>query len=161
MFSREVRDFVTMCYAFGYITAEEFLILLDEYHSSNPEFPYHEYALFDLDNMDEAECLAEFRFEKRHLHLLAEALRIPAHFKTPQRSRVDGMEGLCILLRRLSYPCRYSDMISRFAYAVPVLSMVTNEVINFIYEAHGHRILNLTHKHWKSMLTLFQIEDRR
>ena len=134
MFFREVRDFATMCYAFGYITAEEFLIVLDEYHSSNPEFPYHEYAPFDLDNMDEAECLAEYRFEKRHLHLLAEALRVPANFTTPQRSRVDGMEGLCILLRRLSYPCRYSDMISRFACAVPVLSMVTNEVINFLYE---------------------------
>ena len=32
-------------------------------------------------------------------------------------------------------------MISRFAYAVPVLSMVTNKVINFLYETHGHRIL--------------------
>ena len=93
MFFCEVRDFATMCYASGYITAE-FLILLDEYHSSNPEFPYHEYAPFDLDNMDEAECLAEFRFEKRHLHLLAEALRIPAHFTTPQSTRVDGIEDL-------------------------------------------------------------------
>ena len=37
--------------------------------------------------------------------------------------------------------CRYSDMISRFVYAVPVLSMVTNEVINFLYDTHGHRIL--------------------
>ena len=33
-------------------------------------------------------------------------------------------------------------MISRFAYAVPVLSMVTNKVINFLYETHGHTILD-------------------
>ena len=32
-------------------------------------------------------------------------------------------------------------MISRFAHAVPVLSMVTNEVINFLHETHSHRIL--------------------
>ena len=37
--------------------------------------------------------------------------------------------------------CRYSYMISHFAYAVPVLSMVTNEVINSLYKTHGHGIL--------------------
>ena len=39
-----IRDFATIRYAFKYITAEEFLILLDEYQSSNPGFSYHEYA---------------------------------------------------------------------------------------------------------------------
>ena len=48
--------------------------------------------------MDEAECLADFRFQKRHLNLQAEALIIAAYFTTPQRSRVDGMEYLCISL---------------------------------------------------------------
>ena len=48
-----------------------------------------------LDSMDEAESLAEFRFEKQHLHLLAEALRIPTHFTTRLRSRVDGMDVFC------------------------------------------------------------------
>ncbi|XP_028416849.1 uncharacterized protein LOC114541060 [Dendronephthya gigantea] len=38
-------------------------------------------------------------------------------------------------------------MIQRFAYPVPVLSMVTNEVLNFLYETHGHRILQ-----WNDLL---------
>ena len=39
----------------------------------NPNFPYDEYALFDLDNMSEAECKAEFKFEKSDLPVPAEA----------------------------------------------------------------------------------------
>ena len=50
------------------------------------------------------------------------------------------MEGLCMALKRFSYPCRYSDMIPRFAKPVPVLSMRTNTVVDFIYNMHGHRI---------------------
>ena len=50
------------------------------------------------------------------------------------------MEGLCILLRRLAYPCRFGDMVPRFGKPVPVLSMVSNTVIDYIYSIHGHRI---------------------
>ena len=34
-----------------------------------------------------------------------------------------------------------SDMIPRFAKPVPVLSMITNTVADFIYNTHGHRIM--------------------
>ena len=51
-------------------------------------------------------------------------------------------EGLCILLRRFTYPCRYSDMIPRFARPVPVLSMMMNTVLDYVYDVHGQRITN-------------------
>ena len=50
------------------------------------------------------------------------------------------MEGLCTLLRRLPCPCRFVDMIPRFGSPVPVISMVTNHAIDFIYSTHEHRI---------------------
>ena len=50
------------------------------------------------------------------------------------------MKGLRMLLKRLAYPCRYSDMIARFGRPVPELCMITNRVMDFIYDAHGHRI---------------------
>ena len=114
--------------------------VLDEYEYCNPDFPHDEYMPFDLDDMDEIECLAEFQFEKQHIPLLAEALKIPPYFIMEQRSRMTGIEGLCILLKRVAYPCRYSDMIHRFARPVPVLSMVTNKVLNHLYQIHGHRL---------------------
>ena len=111
----------------------------------NPNFSYEEYDRFSLDEMNDAECLAEFRFRKHDLQILSEVLQIPDSFRCYQRSVVDGMEGLCILLRGLSYPCRYSDMISQFGLPVPVLSMVSNDVLDFIYNTHRHRITQWNH----------------
>ena len=52
-----------------------------------------------------------------------------------------------MVLKRTSFPCRYSDMIYRFGRAVPVLSMVTNQVVDYIYQAHGHRLMQ-----WNDLL---------
>ena len=76
------------------------------------------YEPFNLDNIDSAECKAEFRIEKADLPRLAEALQLPPTFHCQQRTVFDSMEGLCMLLKRVSYPCRYSDMIPRFGRPV-------------------------------------------
>lgn len=93
----------------------------------------------DSVSMDPALCKADFRVEKNDLNMLKEALDIPDKIICHQRLICDGMEGLCIVLKRLAYPCRYSDMIPLFARPVPVLSMITNSVIDDIYDSHHHR----------------------
>ena len=50
------------------------------------------------------------------------------------------MEALCILLQRLAYPCRYSDMLPRFGRPVPVLSIISHQVLDYVYDVHSHRI---------------------
>ena len=71
--------------------------------------------------------------------VLAEALGVPPVFRCSQRSVFDGMEGLCMLLKRLVYPCRYSDIIPRFGQHVHEISM-TNVVLDWIYNKHGHHL---------------------
>ena len=110
MYFKEIRELATLCFGLGYMSATEFAVLLDEYESCNPDFPHDEYMPFDLDDMDEI----EYSIFQQHIPLLAEALRIPPYFIVEQRSRVTGIEGLCILLKRVAYPFRYSDMIHRF-----------------------------------------------
>jgi len=73
---------------------------------------------------------SEFRVKKNELPILADAVGIPAVFYCPQRSVCGGMQGLCMVLERLAYPCRYSDMIARFGRSVPELSILTNVVID-------------------------------
>ena len=124
----------------GLFTDEELLLLLGLNTAKNPEFSYDIYDRFDLDEIDEAECKAELRIEKRDIRLLADVLGMPATLKCPQRTVAGGIEGLCMLLKRTSFPCRYSDMIYRFGRPVPILSMVTNQVVDYIYQAHAHRI---------------------
>ena len=137
---KETRELTLLCYAENLLSDDEFLVLWENNQSSKPDFPWDSYGPFDLENIDEAECKAEFRVEKRDLPTLREVLGIPPTFKCPQRTICDGMEGLCMLLKRLAYPCRYSDMIARFGRPVPELCMITNRVMDFIYDAHGHRI---------------------
>ena len=51
------------------------------------------------------------------------------------------MEGLCKLRWRLAYSCGYSHMMARFGRQAPVLSVITNELLEFIYTNHSYRIL--------------------
>ena len=95
--------------------------------------------------MDEDECLAEFKFRKQDILILSDILRISQRFICEQRSICDGLTQLCMLLKRLSYPCRMGDIISRFARPVAVINMITNTVINYIYSQHGHRITTWNH----------------
>ena len=48
----------------------------------------------------------KFRFMKADVPCLCDALGIPEQFIAPNRTTWSGLEGLCILLRRLSYPAQ-------------------------------------------------------
>ena len=139
---KETRDFNLLFYDEGILNDEELLILYEQYKSPNLDLPSISYPLFDLDDMEDDECLAEFRVKKRDISALAEALQIPDWISCNQRSKAEGTEALCMLLKRFAYPCRYSDMVPRFGSPVPVLSMVTIEVLDYIYTVHSHRIIN-------------------
>lgn len=137
---REARENFLLLRDEGIIDDDEFLLLWEINNSSNLHFPVHDYPRFDLESKDEVECKAEFRFEKKNLAALAEALQIPECFKCQQGTVCDGMTGLCIVLKRFTYPIRYSDMITTFGLSVPELCMIFNTVVDYIYDIHGHRI---------------------
>ena len=134
------REMIVTAYVEKLLTDEEFLFLYEANKPDNLELPYYEYEEFNLENITEAECKTEFRFERGDIERLADVLQLPPTFECPQGSVCDRTEGLCILLRRLAYPCRYSDMVSRFARPVPVLCMISNIVLNYIYDLHHRRI---------------------
>jgi hypothetical protein len=137
---KDTRTAIILAYDDGFLDDEEFLLLYDAHFSKNPEFPYEEYGRFDLDEMDDVECKAEFRFNKRDITFLADAMGIPDKFVCHQGTTAEGIEGLCMVLKRFSYPCRYSDMIPRFGRPITVLSMISNTVIDEIYNSHHQRI---------------------
>ena len=58
----------------GVIDDEEFILLYEQYFSRNPDFPYHGYPDFHLEEVDESECLA-----------LSDVLQIPAVIECEQR----------------------------------------------------------------------------
>ena len=50
------------------------------------------------------------------------------------------MEDLCMLFKRVAYPCRLSDMIPRFGRPVSVISLITNDISDYINDVYGHLI---------------------
>ena len=104
-----VRDtFLISCYQ-NIIDDVEFALLYDE-SSSRLTFPYSKFEHFGNDAWDESECRTELRFGKQDLNLLRRNLQIPDEIVCSQRSVCDGMEAMCILLKRLAYPCLYTDI---------------------------------------------------
>ena len=109
----KAREQLLLAFDDKLISEEEFVLLYDLNSSRNLDLPYEQYSHFDLDDMENDECLSEFRAKKHDLPLLAEVLQIPPVFICDQSSVVGGMEGLCMLLKKAAYPCRYSDICCR------------------------------------------------
>ena len=95
---------------------------------------------FCLHSLISSECESNFRLAKRNSPVLVDYLHIPVNFVCSERTRCSGVKWLCVLLKRLSYPCRYFDMIPTFTRAVPELCMISNTVFDWICENHGFRL---------------------
>ena len=139
---REIRSILLQSFDDGDISEDELLLLYDVNTSRNPDVPYESYGKFDLNDMDDNECLSEFRFRKSDLPVPSEALHLPNYCTCQQGTTCDGIEGLCI-----------SDLIPQFGRPVPQLSMISSLVVDTVYQEHNHGItqwndtfLNLVHQ---------------
>ena len=106
MVFKNVRNLLLINHNDGFIDDDEFVLLYNLFASKNLDFPYDSYAI-DLEELDESESFAEFRVRKRDIRTLKEVLQIPDMITCNQHSVCDGLEGLCMLLKRLSFSCRY------------------------------------------------------
>ena len=136
---KSVREALVFAYFDDIIDDEEFSVLYEE-NVSREVFPYWKYDRFSFDDMDETECKVEFRFHKADLELLLYILGFPDKFTCSQGTVCTGIKGLCILLKRLAFPCRYSDMVFRFGRNPTGLCLIFNHVLDFTFEAHNHRL---------------------
>ena len=110
------------------ISEEDFLLVYEPTRRKSPEFPYWQYERIDvqLQKMNDDEFLSEFRVNLSELYALAEVLRIPEHFPCRNGTVATGLEGLCVVLKRFAYPCRFSDMIHCFERSVLELSLIAS-----------------------------------
>ena len=89
---RQTREMLLLAYNSKIISDEEFLVMWESGRSKNPDFPRSSYARFDLENIDETECLAEFRVQKQDIPVLAHVLQLPLNSRCPQRKICDRIE---------------------------------------------------------------------
>ena len=61
---KNVRELLLLSYVINNVVSDREFVLYDAYQSKNPDFNYQQYDQFNLDNIDSAECKAEFRIER-------------------------------------------------------------------------------------------------
>ena len=135
---RENRELVLHAYQSNFISDEEFVLLYDINSSKNCDIPYWKYDSFDLDKMTDDECKAEFRFLKNDIYALTDILQLPDEIVCYNGTKTTSTEGLCMLLKRFAYPCRYVDMCPKFGRSIPELCLISNNVMEFIYTRWNH-----------------------
>ncbi|XP_072380479.1 uncharacterized protein [Diabrotica undecimpunctata] len=101
------------------------------------------YGRFSLNNMSDIECKNLFRFAKNDIPRLARALDLPDIFQIENVTSVSGIDGLCMLLRRFTYPNRLSDLEPLFGFSGSILSQVCTYTLNIISENKGHILVDL------------------
>ena len=87
-----------------------------------------------------------FRFEKCDMGRLIQALQLPEVMYTAGRKkRWTAMEGMCVVLRRLSYPCRLKDLEETFGRRRTDLSEIFNSTVLFLYNQWRDLLTTLAH----------------
>ena len=82
--------------------------------------------------------LTDFWIKKNDILRLFECLELSESTACYQKSRCDCIVALCILLKRLSNPCRCKDMVPLFAWNPTGLRLIFT--LDFLYQRHHHRL---------------------
>ena len=133
----EIEDMLLIAHNNGRLSDIQLLCLVNELKRNDfaqSNFPYELYPPFNWDNYDENTCQNEMRFEKADILRLKRCLQIPDEVKFYKGSYYQGLEALCILLKRLAYAVRYCDMVPRFGRSVPDLRKIYHLMLNHIYD---------------------------
>ena len=125
-------DKLTLAYLNDLVEVDDFVYLYDTNQSKSLSL-YWKFGEFNLENLDDVECCTEFRFRKTDISILLNILNIPERIVCCQRTTCSGLECLCILLKRLAYPCRYTDMVSMFGLNPTEICLIFNTVLNIVY----------------------------
>lgn len=112
--------------------------------------PFHwKFPRFELQSFTEEECLNNFRFGKDDIPRLQRAMHLPEVMTSASRTKWNGLEGLCVVLRRLAYPNRLKDLVPIFGRSQTELSMIFNTTLECIYDEHDSLLKSLD-LHWLS-----------
>ena len=72
-------------------------------------------------------------------------MALPDTIRLKNRCLIPGMEALCVVLYRLSYPSRLTDLMEAFARSESVVSRIVSHMINFIFNRYSQLLRTLQH----------------
>ena len=138
-----IRDALLFAHGSGLLAVDDCMLLCDLYKPKNPDMYNENYEKFSI-NED--------------IYQLLDALQLPPELMCYNGIKLDSFEALSIFLMRFAYPCRFADLVPAFGRPIPHLCMITNEVMNILYQRWGHLLSNLN-RPWLSPNNLQQYAD--
>ncbi len=130
----------------GYFSEEEIMaLMLSEAVEKIESGAVHtRFDRFWLDALSNEECRHNFRFNKEDLYVLCTLLGLPENYRSAHNRIVwSGLDGLCVVLRRLAYPNRLGDLVPMFGRSVPEISEIFNCTLHDLHTRHAHRVSSI------------------
>lgn len=94
----------------------------------------------NIESWTEEECYNMFRFRKSDLHVLYNALNLPAIIVLSNGCTCSGQYAFCMMLYRLAYPTTLFRMQTLFGREYSQISRIFNYIINIVYQQHRHKV---------------------
>ena len=142
----ELDGLIMQLYNDNMLDVDDVLLLLDAQWprwNLHMEQPYWQYPAFDLERIEDHECLVDFRFTKGKIYELLEAFELPKEIRCYNSTVMQSVEALCITPKRFAYPCRYIDLLLRFTRTVPHLCMASNLITDEIFNRFQHLLTSM------------------
>ena len=98
---------------------------------------------FNLKDFSAKRCLEQFRFTTDKIYLLCNLLRIPDPILCETCIHVSASFGLCLVWKRLEYPCRFCDLTLLFGQSPLLLSLIFKHVPNHINDNFRQKLSSL------------------
>jgi hypothetical protein len=90
---------------------------------------------------ERADPMDQYRFDWDEINEIADSLRLPEVFVLDNGSVASKIQGLCVVLHRLSFPRRFTDAAALFGRSKSVMSRIFNQVADTIYQDWKHLLL--------------------
>jgi hypothetical protein len=130
--TRHVLPFLVAMRQVGFTRAWERAVELHLFrHVDLPILPE---LRLDLNAMSQNTSRSRYRFDQDQLKAIAAKLPFPEVLITYQRDKFYLVEGLCILLHRMAYPVRWSDMEQLYGRHVSAMSRIFAHMLRLILE---------------------------
>ena len=91
-----------------------------------------------MESMTGDESRTQFCFNKNDIPFLLNILGLPLKLICSNGTTASAIEGPCMFLKRLLYPCLYNYMMPRFGKSKTEICLITNKVMRYLSEKFGN-----------------------
>ncbi|KAF0724849.1 hypothetical protein Ae201684P_020301 [Aphanomyces euteiches] len=112
----------------------EILVSLNVVHHRPPRPLVSYNNSFDR-QLDDGTAIHNYRFTISQLECLSTKLRLPHYIITSSLDRVDALEALAMLCRRLAEPSRLFSTANEFGRSIEACSRIITETVRLIYRS--------------------------